>query len=61
MNKISVIVPCCKEEESLAVFHRESLAVLKEIVDVDLEFIFVDDGSSDATLDIIRKLALEDA
>lgn len=61
MNKISVIVPCCNEEESLPVFHRETQAVLKEIEDVDHEFIFVDDGSSDATLDIIRKLAQEDA
>lgn len=61
MNKISVIVPCYNEEESLTVFHRETAAVLKKIEEADYEFVFVDDGSSDKTLEIIKELAAEDS
>ena len=35
MNKISVIVPCYNEEESLTAFHRETAAVLKKIEEAD--------------------------
>lgn len=61
MNKISVIVPCYNEEESLTAFHRETAAVLKKIEEADYEFVFVDDGSSDKTLEIIKELAAEDS
>jgi glycosyltransferase involved in cell wall biosynthesis len=58
MNKISIIVPCYNEEEALPYFFDE----MKKVTDtmaakygLAFEFIFVDDGSTDDTLDIIKR------
>ena len=59
MALISVVVPAYNEEEVLEEFHRQVGAVL-ETLDDDAEFVFVDDGSSDSTADIMRLLASED-
>ena len=53
MDKISVIVPCYNEEESLPLYYGETSAVLASIDGTDHEFIFVDDGSSNNILNII--------
>lgn len=60
MNKISIIVPCYNEEESLPLFHQETTKVLAGMEDVQYEMIFVDDGSSDNTVEIMRNLAEAD-
>ncbi|MCM1524302.1 MAG: glycosyltransferase family 2 protein [Ruminococcus sp.] len=69
MELISIIVPCFNEQESLPLFYREITAVtdgMKEkyynegVSDLAFEFIFVDDGSGDDTLKILRELAAED-
>lgn len=57
---ISVIVPCFNEEESLTMFHRETKKVLDSMTGTDYEMIFVDDGSSDRTLELIRSLQQSD-
>ncbi|MBR2678914.1 MAG: glycosyltransferase family 2 protein [Bacilli bacterium] len=57
---ISVIVPCYNEEEALSLFYKEINKVSKEFTTVDLEFIFVNDGSKDKTLEEIKKLAKKD-
>lgn len=59
-DKISIIVPCYNEEESLPIFYREINEVSKKMKNVDFEFLFVNDGSRDKTLDILRKLSKED-
>ncbi|MCD8195694.1 MAG: glycosyltransferase family 2 protein [Lachnospiraceae bacterium] len=59
MPKISIVVPCYNEQESLPLFYTEAEAVLRE-TGCDYEFIFVDDGSSDETLAFLRKLATQD-
>lgn len=56
---LSVVVPCYNEEESLSLFYEETLKVLKEL-DTDYEFVFIDDGSKDKTLDEMMKLAKMD-
>lgn len=61
MNKISVIVPCYNEEESLPLFYRETGEVLTGMEEIDYEIILVDDGSSDNTLKIIKALAACDS
>lgn len=58
---ISVIVPCYNEEASLPQFYREAKAVLQTIDSADYEMVFVDDGSTDQTLGILRQLAEEDS
>ena len=53
---ISIIVPCYNEEEVLDLFYAEINKVFNEM-DVDHELIFVDDGSSDQTLNVLMRLA----
>ena len=57
---ISAIVPCFNEEEALPYFYKEICRVSGEMEEVDFEFLFIDDGSSDNTLAVLRKLAAED-
>ena len=57
---ISAIVPCYNEEEALPYFYKEICRVSGEMEEVDFEFLFIDDGSSDNTLAVLRKLAAED-
>ena len=59
MKKLSIVVPCYNEEESIPYFYDEIKKVTKEMK-VKLELIFVDDGSTDKTLTIIKKKALDD-
>ena len=60
MDKISVIVPCYNEEESISLFYKEINKVTKKMKDVSFELIFIDDGSSDKSLDIIKELSKSD-
>ena len=55
MEKISIVVPCYNEEASIPYFYKEIKDVFKEM-HVNLELIFVDDGSKDDTLNVIKKL-----
>ena len=61
MNKISVIVPCFNEEEALPVYYREMIRVMRKMPEVEFELLFVDDGSTDRTLEILRNLHETDA
>lgn len=59
---LSIIVPCYNEEESVPLFYAETLrqeSFFHE-KDVDLEFIFVDDGSGDGTAAAVRRLHEKD-
>ena len=60
MEKISIIVPCYNEEESIPLFYDEICKVASSFKKVDFEFIFVNDGSRDRTLEIARELANSD-
>ncbi|MBP3237779.1 MAG: glycosyltransferase family 2 protein [Lachnospiraceae bacterium] len=55
---LSVVVPCYNEEDVLMSFYDTTLTVLDGMsTELDYEFIFVDDGSKDRTLSIMRELA----
>lgn len=58
---ISVMVPCYNEEESLPLFRAEICRVMEQMSGYEFEVIFVDDGSKDKTLSVIRSIASEDA
>ncbi len=64
-KKISVVVPCFNEEESIPLFYEETLkhikALCNESLISDYEFIFVDDGSSDRTIQCLRDLSDKDS
>lgn len=56
MKKLSIVVPCFNEEDSIPYFYEEIKKVTKDM-NVDLEIIFVDDGSKDKTLEVIKDKA----
>ena len=60
MKKISVVVPCYNEEEVLNIFYDEICRVSKQMSEYDFQFVFVDDGSKDRTLEIMKGLAEKD-
>ena len=60
MKKISVVVPCYNEQEALPIFYVETTKELEKIPNVTWEFVLVDDGSRDKTLETMQKLAEND-
>ncbi len=58
-KKISIVVPFLNEEESLRPLYNEIKKTLRGISS-DYEIIFVDDGSSDKSLNVIKELARND-
>ncbi len=63
MNKklISVIVPCYCEEEALPYYWEEASRTADSMDYVDFEFLFIDDGSKDGTVNVLRRLAAADS
>ena len=59
MEKCTIVVPCYNEEEAIPLFYE---AVNEAVKDVNLEFeyLFVNDGSKDKTLEVMRELAAKD-
>ena len=59
---LSIIVPCYNEEESVPLFYQEAMKqeAFFHGKDVELEFIFVDDGSKDRTVEEVKKLREKD-
>ncbi len=53
---LSIVVPCYNEEEAIPIFFDAVTAVIDQM-GVSYEFVFVDDGSSDGTLGILKSLA----
>ncbi len=60
MEKISVIVSCYNEEKTVPLFYEEMERVSKEFENVEFEYIFVNDGSKDDTLKILKELHQRD-
>ncbi len=60
MDKLTIIVPCYNEEEVLPVFYQEVKQVVDNMKEVETEFLFIDDGSKDRTLAVLRSLKEQD-
>ena len=58
---ISVVIPCYNEEEVLMYYYQAMKRIEKKMKSVSFEYLFVDDGSKDQTLSILKKLALKDS
>ena len=56
MDSITIVVPCYNEEEVLHLFYRETSKAVRDIP-AEFEFLFIDDGSEDKTLSILRELS----
>ena len=59
MKKISIIVPCYNEEQAIPYFYEEITKVARDMKN-DFEFIFVNDGSKDKTIEIVKEYAKKD-
>ena len=59
-QKISIVVPCYNEEECVNAYYESMKAVIARMNKVDFELIFVDDGSRDKTLELVKALAEKD-
>jgi len=59
MKKISIIVPCYNEEQAIPFFYDEITKIAKKIK-YDFEYIFVNDGSKDKTINVIKKYSKKD-
>ena len=57
---LSIIVPSYNEQESLPIFYKEITAVIQNM-DTDYELLFINDGSKDRTLEILKSLADQDS
>ena len=55
MKILSVIVPCFNEEQALPFFYEEIKKISVKMKDVSFEYLFIDDGSNDNTLSVIKK------
>ena len=63
MKHISIVVPCYNEEEALPLYYGAMLPVLEQLraQGAEASFVFVDDGSTDGTLRVLRALREKDA
>lgn len=61
MTLISIVVPCYNEEQSLPIFYDEIVKVTGDMAGYAFEYVFVDDGSRDGTLALLRAYAERDA
>lgn len=60
MKKVTLIVPCFNEQEALPFFYEEATAVARNL-NYEYEFLFINDGSKDNTLNTLKDLADRDA
>jgi glucosyltransferase len=58
--EISIVIPCFNEEETIPIFYEETLRVLKTMSLSSFEFVFIDDGSSDRTLEVLKEISAKD-
>lgn len=55
MELLSIVVPCFNEEATIPIFY-DAVERIKNQIDADIEYCFIDDGSRDRTLDILCDL-----
>lgn len=60
MKTISVVIPCLNEEQVLPLYYEEMKKVTAALPDLHFELLFIDDGSVDGTLRVMKKLHAQD-
>ena len=60
MKKISIIIPAYNEEESLPMLYERLNKLMNEVTNYEFEVLFVNDGSKDKTIQIIKELREKD-
>lgn len=57
LKKISIVIPCYNEEETIAIIYKELVQVDRKLLDFYFEYIFINGGSTDDTLLKLRQLS----
>lgn len=60
MKKITIIIPAYNEEEALPILYERMKKLMEDMKNYEFEILFVNDGSKDKTIQIIKKLRQED-
>ena len=60
MKKISIIIPAYNEEESMPLLYERLKKLMDSISNYEFEVLFVNDGSKDRTIQIIKELRKQD-
>ena len=60
MDRISVIIPCYNEEQALPFLYKEITKLAEGMPQQEFEFIFINDGSKDKTLTVLKQLRESD-
>ena len=60
MKLITILIPCYNEEQSLPLLYKALNSVVETISGYEFEYLFINDGSKDNTLDILRNLHMQD-
>lgn len=60
MKKVSILVPCYNEEASLPLLYSELKKLIDKEITYEWEILFINDGSKDETINIIRRLREND-
>ena len=57
---VTILIPCFNEEKSIPLLYDNIIGVIEHYKDFDWEFLFINDGSTDDTLNIIKSLNVND-
>lgn len=60
MDQLSIIVPCYNEEQTVELFYIEVEKMVQYMPDIQTDYLFVDDGSTDRTLEKVKELHVRD-
>ena len=57
MKLCSCVIPCYNEESAIPYYYREMLGIMEQLKEeLEFELVFIDDGSSDGTLEMLQQL-----
>lgn len=59
-KKLTLVVPAYNEQDAIPLFYEEALRVEGELAGVEVEYLFIDDGSRDQTMEVLRQLHAQD-
>ena len=59
-KKLTLVVPAYNEQDAIPLFYEEAMRVEGELPGVEVEYLFIDDGSRDQTMEVLRQLHAQD-
>lgn len=59
--KLTLVIPAYNEEESIPIFYKETQNMISNLTNIDVDYLFVDDGSVDDTLKVLQDLNQKDS